>query len=284
MKVRLAIVLSMFLAFGSTLFAQDAPAARRERAQQFHLRAQERTGILVPLYVYPADIQTNAAYNRLIELKRRYETVPIWVIVNPASGPGTKVDPNYAIAIDRLRGAGCVVIGYVSTSYCKRPAQEIQADVDAWLKLYPRTQGIFFDEMIYDNKPESVKKQADLKVYAKSRGFWPTIANPGTDTPASYFAADAADVFVVHEGETWPAEKRLKGTPITGYADHSPFTRAVLVHSMSEFDPKQLAMVRKYARWVYITDDPYRLNDPKADNPWDTLSKHMEAICDELAR
>ena len=76
--------------------------------------------MLVPLYVYPADVHTNPAYNRLMDLKRRYETVPMWVIVNPASGPGERVDANYTKAIDRLRGAGCVVLGYVTTSYGKR--------------------------------------------------------------------------------------------------------------------------------------------------------------------
>src|SRR3954454_841178 len=75
--------------------ADDAPAARRQRAQEFHLRAQERTGILLPLYVYPANVHTNPVYNRLIDLKRRYETVPTWVIVNPASGPGQAADANY---------------------------------------------------------------------------------------------------------------------------------------------------------------------------------------------
>ncbi len=280
---RTAFLALLLATVAPAVTAQDA-AARRERSMQFHLRAQERTGILIPLYVYPADIHTNKAYNRLIELKRRYETVPMWVIVNPASGPGKQVDANYTKAIDRLQGAGCVVLGYVSTSYAKRPEKEIKADIDAWLKLYPRTQGIFFDEMIYEDNDAGVKHQAALNKYARDAGCWPTVGNPGTDTPGRYFADDVADVIVVHEGETWPDEKRLQGDYFGGYSDHPPFTRAVLVHSMTKFDPKQLTMVRKYARWIYVTDDPYKLNDPKADNPWDTLSKHMEVMCDELAK
>src|SRR5437868_3015881 len=94
---QLIVLLLLLAVFGPTMLAADEsnPAARRERAMQFHLRAQERTGLLVPLYVYPADIHTNRVYNRLIDLKRRYETVPFWVIVNPASGPGKQVDANY---------------------------------------------------------------------------------------------------------------------------------------------------------------------------------------------
>lgn len=274
---------SVFLA-NPIVWSQDTAAERRDRAIQFHLRSQERTGLLVPMYVYPADIHTNETYNRLIELKRRFETVPMWVILNPASGPGNDVDANYTKAMDRLQGAGCVVLGYVSTSYGKRPAKDVQADVERWLKLYPRTQGIFFDEMIYEDTAAGANYQAALNKSAHELGLWPTVGNPGADTPGRYFAADAADVIVVHEGSDWPEETRLKGDYFGGYSDYPPFTRAVLVHSRAKFDPKSLATVRKYARWVYVTDDPYRANDPKADNPWDTLSKHLEALCEELAR
>jgi hypothetical protein len=262
--------------------ADEIPAQRRQRAQEFHLRAQEKTGILVPMYVYPGNIHKHAAYNRLMELKRQHETVPIWVIINPASGPGQKVDANYTKAIDRLAGAGCVVLGYVSTSYGKRKAADVQGDVDRWLKLYPRTHGIFFDEMLYEDTEAGVMHQVALNRYAHEAGLWPTVANPGADTPGRYFAADAADVIVVHEGDAWPPENRLKGDYFGGYADYPPFTRAVLLHSTPKLDIAALKMVRKHVRWVYVTDDPYRPNTPGADNPWDTLSKHMEAMCEEL--
>lgn len=287
MTNRNLLVLSLvFEIFGGSALAADTPnpAARRERAQQFHLRAQERTGLLVPLYVYPADIHTNRVYNRLIDLKRCYETVPFWVIVNPASGPGNAGDANYTKAIDRLQGAGCVVLGYVTTSYGKRAAADVHADIDRWLTLYPRTQGIFFDEMIYEDTEAGAKHQAALNRYARDAGCWPTVANPGAETPGRYFAVDAADVIVVHEGKNWPEEARLKGDYFGGYSDYPPFTRAVLVHSQPKFDPPPLQMVRRYARWVYVTDDRYDPNDPQADNPWDTLSKHLDAVCEQLAR
>src|SRR4029077_1315152 len=124
------------------LHADEQTAShRREAAMQFHIRAQERPGILVSMYIYPANIETNDAYKKLIQLKLKHQTVPFWVIVNPGSGPGKRVDANYTKAIDRLLGAGCVVIGYASTSYANRPAADVQADIDLWLKLYPRVQG-----------------------------------------------------------------------------------------------------------------------------------------------
>jgi hypothetical protein len=65
----------------------------------------------IHLYVYPRDVHKNSTYNRLMDLKRQSETLTMWVILNPASGPGKGVDANYTKAVDRLIGAGCVVLG-----------------------------------------------------------------------------------------------------------------------------------------------------------------------------
>jgi hypothetical protein len=49
---------------------------RREQAHLFHHLAQQPTGLLVPLYVYPGEAHTNQHFNRLIDLKRRFEDLP----------------------------------------------------------------------------------------------------------------------------------------------------------------------------------------------------------------
>jgi hypothetical protein len=276
--ISLAIWLSIA---ASSLLAFDA-AERRQKAQEFHLRAQEKTGVLVPMYVYPGSIERNPHWNRLFEIKRRFETVPMWVIVNPASGPGKKVDANYTRAIKRLRGAGSIVLGYVSTRYAKRAAAEVEKEIGQWLAMYPEIHGIFFDEMVYEDTEAGASYQAALNQYAKGQGLWPTVANPGANTPGRYFAQDAADVIIIHEGNHWPEEDRLKGDTDGGYSDYPPFTRGVLLHSQEALEKESLQMVRKYARWVYVTEGPYREGDPKASNPWDRVSKHLEELCREL--
>src|SRR5687768_7785359 len=106
-NARSAVLLVAAVGLSVTSSAQErSPAEARLQAQAFHLRAQQPTGILVPLYLYPEHIHQNATYNKLMDLKRRFERVPIWVIVNPASGPGKQVDANYTKAIDRLAGSG----------------------------------------------------------------------------------------------------------------------------------------------------------------------------------
>lgn len=167
--------------------AQDKAIAENAQRvfdnQRFHQQASQKMGLLIPLYIYPANIHTNADYNRVMELKRQYSEVPFWVIVNPASGPGTEVDANYTKAIDRLVGAGCVVLGYVPTSYGKIPANDVQRDLDAWRRMYPRVHGIFYDEMIYEDTTAAVDHQKQLNVMAHHMGYWPTVGNPGTATP-----------------------------------------------------------------------------------------------------
>ena len=106
--------------------------------QQWLARATQPTGLLIPLYSYPAHVHQNETFNRLIALKRKYPTVPCCVIVNPASGPGEAVDENYRKAIDRLYGAGCYLAGYVSTEYGDRDAAAVTVDLERWHTLYPR--------------------------------------------------------------------------------------------------------------------------------------------------
>lgn len=273
----------LLLIVAAVVVAAEPPASRRQEAEEFHRRAQERTGVLVPLYVYPSDVDKNPAYQRLIEAKRRHRTVPVWVIVNPASGPGERVDDNYTKAIDRLRGAGCVVLGYVTTSYGKRTREDVRKDIDRWRTLYPRAQGIFFDEMTYEDTEAGAKHQAALNEDARAAGCWPTVANPGADTPRRYFDARAADVILVHEGEAFPKEDRLRGNAANGYADHPPFTRGVLMHSQPKFDKDALRTASRHVGWVYVTEGVFRPGDPKFANPWDRLSKHLEETFEVLA-
>ncbi|REK20175.1 MAG: hypothetical protein DWQ41_25865 [Planctomycetota bacterium] len=263
--------------------AQSTGAARLAENQRFMQLANQPTGILVPMYVYPADIHTNAAYNRLIDLKLEHPTVPVCAIMNPANGPGEAVDANYTKAIDRLQGAGIVALGYVSTAYAERDDAGVKADVKRWQEFYPRTNGVFLDEMTNDLGAEGeahIKHYAALTQFCHEEGFWPVFANPGTGTPGEYFTGRAADVIVIHEAAEYPDDTSLKGDYFGGYSDYPPFTRAALVHSQRDWNEEAFKVMRKYVRWVYVTDDPY---ENPADNPWDTLTSHIERTFEALA-
>jgi len=52
-----AMVMALVLVPGMALSTDDASSAqRRQRSREFHARSQERTGVLVPMYIYPANI------------------------------------------------------------------------------------------------------------------------------------------------------------------------------------------------------------------------------------
>ncbi|MCA9940992.1 MAG: spherulation-specific family 4 protein [Anaerolineales bacterium] len=247
-----------------------APAAPGDASNQAYVanRVAETTGILIPMYVYPANIFTNPVYNQLIALKKTYHDVPVYAILNPANGPGAVADGNYTAAIERLHGAGIFILGYVSTAYTARPYATVTADVDAWQTLYPDVDGIFFDEMTNDNNQGHVNYYQGLNNYAHAAGLYPTVGNPGAGTLEIYFSSNTADVIVIHENSSWPTEADLKGDYDGGYADYHYRQRAGLVYAQG-MDTAQFQVLRHYLGLVYVTDDTL-------PNPWDTLSPHLE--------
>ena len=234
-------------------------------------RVEHTTGILIPMYVYPSDIYTNPVYNHLIDLKKTYHDVPVYAIINPASGPGTVTDGNYRVAIDRLHGAGIIVVGYVHTSYTARPIEDIQNEIDLWQYLYPAIDGIFYDEMTNDDVQGHIDYYAELTRFSHDRGLYPTIGNPGAGTLGTYFENDAADVIVIHENGYWPSEADLKGDYAGGYAAYDYNRRAGLVYGQASMDLEQLKKLRKYLGLIYVTEDTL-------PNPWDSLTGLMEDL------
>ena len=98
--------------------------------------------LLVPAYFYPAG-KGDKEWERLLAAPQEAGVV---AIVNPASGPGRRVDANYTNVLKQAKKSKVTLIGYVSTSYGKRKTEEVKADVDQWVRFYPGIQGIFFDE------------------------------------------------------------------------------------------------------------------------------------------
>ena len=175
------------------------------------------------------------------------------------------------------------MLGYVTTSYGKKSQAQVQKEIDQWLETYPRIHGIFFDEMWNEDSEGAVKHQTAFNRYAHGVGCSMTVANAGTQVPSRYFGADAADVIVVYEDEGMPEEEQLKRYRSGECNDYPASTRGVLVHSEAVLHKGALQVVLEYAKWVYVTESPYRPGDAKAANPWEHVSKHLEGICKELS-
>ncbi len=237
----------------------------------------DATGIIIPMYLYPSDIYNNTDYNNVIDLKKRYHNVPLYVVLNPSDGPGAVVDGNFTAAIKRLKGAGAIVLGYVPTDYTVSiSVNDAKTDVDTWRTLYPETDGIFIDEMTNTASTTAQDYYTELTRYIHGKGFYPSIGNPGAGTVGEYFASSTADVIVIHETGSYPSETTLKGDYGGGYADFDYNKRAGLVYNSPSFEVASTTLLKKYLGLIYVTDDTLA-------NPWDTVSPYLENLFELLS-
>jgi hypothetical protein len=247
--MRVTIAVALFLAAAAALPAADP---------------QPELGLLVPAYFYPSKAGMKE-WDRLLDAAGK---APVVVIVNPASGPGAKVDDNYKEVFERAKKSKATLIGYVSTRYAKRPLADVKADVDRWVKQYPGVQGVFFDEQV--SAADGADYCEKLYEYArKEKRLAMVVTNPGTQCAEDYLkrpAADAACLFENYKGfdtfklPTWAA----------GYA---PGRFAVLSYEVegAEAMGKQVrAAAEKKAGLVYVTN-------AKRRNPWDRLPEYWDA-------
>lgn len=223
-----------------------------------------RVRLLVPAYFYPAGHGLKH-WDRLLEAA---DKVPITAIINPASGPGKKADDNYVKLIERARKTKITLIGYVSTSYGKRALDDVKADVDLWLQLYPGSvRGIFFDEQA--SGADKVDYYASLRTHVREKAkLGLVVSNPGTICDEAYFTKPATDTACLFEGP-----KRFDSLVFPKWLLPLPAERtAVLSYKIASVDELRdlvaLAAKRKVG-YLYVTD-------AAGDNPWDRLPKYWD--------
>jgi hypothetical protein len=225
--------------------------------------APPRLRLIVPAYFYPAGDGARE-WQRLFDAAAK---VPVVAIVNPASGPGEKADPNYLKLFDRPRRSSPVLIGYVATSYARRPLAEVKADVDRWIALYPGIEGIFFDQQA--SGADAIDYYAALYKYVRTeRKLRLVMNNPGTTCTEEFFARPALDGGNVFEGAR-PAD----GLPVPSWGARILGRASVLVYKVPTAAAMQACVkeaIEKKVGNVFVTDG-------ELPNPWDHLPKYWEA-------
>ena len=226
--------------------------------------------LLVPAYFYPHGDGLRD-WKRLIEAADR---VPILAIVNPASGPGQGVDPNYSEVFRLAKRSQITLIGYVTLGYAKRPAPDVKAEVDRWRSLYPDIRGIFFDEQ--PSGPEHVAFATECFAHARRSIAGATlVTNPGVPCDPGYLAGPApiACLFEHHEGfdryrlPAWAATRPPDGFAALLYRVE---TAAAMGRRLGE-------VIAKGFGTLYITD-------AQGANPWDRLPSYWSEEVAEVAR
>jgi hypothetical protein len=204
-------------------------------------------GSLVPAYLRPDAVLSLVASS----------PVPLVLVINPGSGPGSAAEPAYRQAIAAAQAAGSRVLGYVPTTWGARPAAEVEADVDRYREWYG-VDGVFFDE--------AASNEAHLGYYhalahgARAAGAGFVALNPGLVPARGYF--DIADVVVTFEG------------PIAAYgarrasADAEPERSAHLVYGASREQALRALASTPPARYVYLTSGTQ-------PHPWGTVPDYF---------
>lgn len=230
--------------------------------------------LLVPAYFYP-EAKGLTYWNTLAAAASK---APITAIVNPDSGPGTSVDPNYVAVVDHARAAGVKVIGYVHTSYGTRPLNDVVTDINRYLGFYA-IDGIFIDEMADDGSAASVNYY--LAIYQYIKGLNPgfrVIMNPGTTAPELYVSLPLADALVTFESGPRPYRRLQTPAWVHNYANDR---FGHLVHDVGTLDTAigfvTLAQQRN-AGLIYVT------NDKGASNPWNSLPAYWSGLVSEVCR
>jgi hypothetical protein len=243
--------------FAALLFGIDTPPIQTAPTPKTPLT------ILVPAYFYPVE-QGLEDWNRLIKASHQ---VSITAIVNPASGPGKEVDPNYIKVFELAAKEPVTLIGYVTTSYCKRPIEDVKADVDRWLKFYPNIVGIFFDEQA--SGAEFVEYQATLYKYVrvdKKRQL--VITNPGTVCAEGFLSKPATDSVCLFEG---PQPLDPKGLPVWS-KNYKPMQIVALSYKVKTLDSMRECIhnaVGNNVGYFYVTD-------AEGANPWNRLPAYWD--------
>lgn len=232
-----------------------------------------KNGVIIPMYIYPEDAYNNTDYNSIISYRRQNRTVPMIVVINPSSGPGTSTDGNYTMVIDRMKAVGIHVIGYVSTDYRANTVEDVKADIDGWKTYYPGIEGIFFDEQSDGTTDLNAEQDYynSLAEYSRLNGFNITVSNPGKDVDNSWY--DLFDILIEFENDTWPTTGTMDGAWPGG---KQILKRGGLKHSsttgdLSGGDAAIFDEFLEYFGWVYVTEDIL-------PNPWDSVSSEMQDI------
>lgn len=232
-------------------------------------KLEKKQSVVLAAYSYPSD---DSNYWKEV-IKEGGKNIP-YVIINPNSGPGDKIDPNYERQLKENMKDGIKNIAYIRTNYQKRPLTEVLTDVDKYYELYGKDNlsGFFFDEVGVDDANQPAYMKAVYE-YVKGKGKENiVVANPGrqiTDKLAPY-----ADIFVT--SEITADEYINRFTEPESEFENDEDNSSHILHIVYAAKPDQYEEIiklskRRNAGWIMVTDGVQ-------PNPYDKLPKDFERI------
>ena len=182
-------------------------------------------------------------------------------IINPKSGPGDAVRADYVAQVRATQARGVTVLGYIHTSYGKRPLSEIQSEIERFRRWYG-VNGIFYDEVSNDDANLSYYQQC--KAAARARQPKAVIViNPGTPVTEGYMGV--ADIVLTFESDYGAYLNRAADPAwVAKYPARRFYHLVYAVPTAATMRTAVRLSKQRNAGWVYLTPD----NLP---NPWNTL-------------
>jgi len=221
-------------------------------------------GVIVPLF---SNNSHAGDWDKVIDAKAAHPDVRIIAIVNPDSGSGQAMNAGIKEGVQRLKKAGVDVVGYVSTGYSWRDANDVTREVDNYRDWYG-VDGIFFDEVAHWYGRENYYAGLVNHVKSAMPGAI-TIGNPGIDDAMSTYAG-IFNVLVVYESEGFPPDYKLNNwQQLYGSYDRSNF--AVLSFGIGSLNAGELKAVTKNVGWIFVTNGVM-------PNPWKELPPYFEEL------
>jgi hypothetical protein len=185
------------------------------------------------------------------------------VIVNPANGPGSVMQPPLRRAIAAQLRAGATVVGYVHTGYATRDPAAVRADVRRYRSWYG-VNGVFLDEVSHTT--EHLPYYESIAAPMRASGAT-VVLNPGMVPAREYF--DLADVVVTFEGTADDYAAAVRRTP--DWLRAIPRTRvAHLLYGASAEQATRAAGLRA-AGYFYATSGTL-------PDPWNTMPSYLDEV------
>lgn len=213
--------------------------------------------LLVPLYVHPA--LDRAPWDKLLQ---EPPPIPTFVIINPNDGPGSRRDLVYDRWIHALRQKGYRILGYITSDWLTKPAQEVRQEMQLYGQFYgwDPFEGFFIDEFSSSSNPDPVSIARDYKREMITHNISKIlVVNPGTVIPTEVF-----------QHVDWAVTAEVKKTDLETYWSYIFQSRKLpqecliiyAVENWNDFFHLRARITRQGVKCFYISherDNSYRV-------------------------
>lgn len=188
-----------------------------------------------------------------------------YVIVNPADGPGSAKDEDWATQISALNDAGIVTLGYIPTDYGNTAKDDVVTMIQEYAEWYS-PGGVFLDQVPADDKCDTFQEQYVDEITSVHDMMPGGVGAVAWDHLPCQNWLDQVDVAVTFQGT---GADFMAWEPPEWAKDYDPSKFWVIVNTLDEADLSS-AIERARNRnveYFYATDEGL-------PNPWEHLASY----------